>query len=176
MTVAIRPHGIFGPKDQAVSTMIAQAKKGMRFIIGDGQNIVDFTHVRNVVHGHIIAAEQLTPGSEACGQAFIITNDEPIGFWDFFGKVAEGMKCKKPSINLPYWLIYYISALVQLIVLILKPLVHIKVTLIPSRVSLAATHHYYNCTKAKRILSYTPIINLEDSIQQTLQYYSKANK
>ncbi len=36
LTVAIRPHGIFGPRDpQAVPIMIATAKAGkMKFIIG----------------------------------------------------------------------------------------------------------------------------------------------
>ena len=34
----------------------------------DGKNIVDFTYVENVVHGHILAAESLAGGSATCGK------------------------------------------------------------------------------------------------------------
>ena len=36
--------------------------------IRDGKNVVDFTYVENVVHGHILAAESLTPNSPTCGK------------------------------------------------------------------------------------------------------------
>lgn len=34
----------------------------------DGTNLVDFTFVENVVHGHILAAEHLRPNSPICGK------------------------------------------------------------------------------------------------------------
>lgn len=34
----------------------------------DGTNLVDFTFVENVVHGHILAAERLRPDSPTCGK------------------------------------------------------------------------------------------------------------
>ena len=34
----------------------------------DGSNLVDFTFVENVVHGHILAAEHLRPESPLCGK------------------------------------------------------------------------------------------------------------
>lgn len=34
----------------------------------DGTNLVDFTYVENVVHGHILAAEHLKPDSPLCGK------------------------------------------------------------------------------------------------------------
>ncbi|XP_060741431.1 sterol-4-alpha-carboxylate 3-dehydrogenase, decarboxylating isoform X4 [Tachysurus vachellii] len=70
LTVAIRPHGIFGPRDpQLVPILVDTARKGkMKFIIGDGTNLVDFTYVENVVHGHILAAEHLKADSPLCGK------------------------------------------------------------------------------------------------------------
>lgn len=38
------------------------------FILRDGSNLVDFTYVENVVHGHILAAEHLKADSPLCGQ------------------------------------------------------------------------------------------------------------
>ena len=40
----------------------------MVFFFSDGNNLVDFTYVKNVVHGHILAAEKLGKGSTACGK------------------------------------------------------------------------------------------------------------
>jgi len=34
LTVALRPHGIFGAKDQVCREMLLQAKKGLKFYIG----------------------------------------------------------------------------------------------------------------------------------------------
>lgn len=34
----------------------------------DGKNLVDFTYVENVVHGHILAAEHLKKDSPLCGK------------------------------------------------------------------------------------------------------------
>lgn len=67
----------------------------------DGANIVDFTHVTNVVHGHLLAAEKLlqqaslpaaqrgTLHDRVDGEAFLITNDEPIPFWAFLSAVLQ---------------------------------------------------------------------------------------
>ncbi|KAJ7424826.1 Sterol-4-alpha-carboxylate 3-dehydrogenase, decarboxylating [Willisornis vidua] len=45
-----------------------EEKAGRKSIISDGKNLVDFTYVENVVHGHILAAEKLQKGSPLCGQ------------------------------------------------------------------------------------------------------------
>ncbi|XP_044539151.1 sterol-4-alpha-carboxylate 3-dehydrogenase, decarboxylating [Gracilinanus agilis] len=70
LTTAIRPHGIFGPRDQQlVPILIEAARSGrMKFMIGNGKNLVDFTFVENVVHGHILAAEHLSSDSGLGGQ------------------------------------------------------------------------------------------------------------
>ncbi|XP_012582648.1 PREDICTED: sterol-4-alpha-carboxylate 3-dehydrogenase, decarboxylating isoform X2 [Condylura cristata] len=70
LTTAIRPHGIFGPRDtNMVPVLVDAARKGkMKFIIGNGKNLVDFTFVDNVVHGHILAAERLSRDSSLCGK------------------------------------------------------------------------------------------------------------
>jgi nucleoside-diphosphate-sugar epimerase len=58
-TVAIRPHSIFGPGDQHFwPKVIANAEAGkLRFYMGDGENLSDFTFVDNCVLGHTLAAE-----------------------------------------------------------------------------------------------------------------------
>ncbi|KAM8848346.1 sterol-4-alpha-carboxylate 3-dehydrogenase, decarboxylating [Synchiropus picturatus] len=173
LTVAIRPHGIFGPRDpQLVPILVDAARRGkMKFIIGDGSNLVDFTYVDNVVHGHILAAESLRADSPICGKPYHITNDEPIRFWDFMSQVLVGLGYAAPSLRLPYSLVYGLAVLLWLLALLLRPLLAIKPTFTPMRVALAGTHHYYSCERAKKDLGYKPVVSLKEGLARTLQSY-----
>ncbi|XP_033632299.1 sterol-4-alpha-carboxylate 3-dehydrogenase, decarboxylating-like isoform X2 [Asterias rubens] len=172
-TVAIRPHGIFGPRDpQLVPTLVETAKAGkMKFMIGDGSNLVDFTYVKNVVHGHILAAEKLGKESVVCGKSYHITNDDPIPFWDFMSLILIGLNYQPPKYHLPYALIYYLAVFLQLLVWILSPLVTLKMTFTPMRVALAGTYHYYSSERAKKDMGYKPLVGLGEAIQKTVESY-----
>ncbi|KAM6976441.1 sterol-4-alpha-carboxylate 3-dehydrogenase, decarboxylating [Aplochiton taeniatus] len=173
LTVAIRPHGIFGPRDpQLVPILVDTARRGkMKFIIGDGSNLVDFTFVENVVHGHVLAAERLKPDSPLCGKAYHITNDEPVKFWDFMSEVLVGLGYPAPRYHLPYMLVYGLALLLWLLALLLRPLVAFKPTFTPMRVALAGTHHYYSCARAKQDMGYKPVVSLKEGIARTVQSY-----
>ncbi|XP_026212811.1 sterol-4-alpha-carboxylate 3-dehydrogenase, decarboxylating [Anabas testudineus] len=173
LTVAIRPHGIFGPRDpQLVPILVDTARRGkMKFIIGNGTNLVDFTFVENVVHGHILAAEHLRADSPICGKPYHITNDEPIRFWDFMSEVLVGLGYDPPRYHLPYMLVYGLALFLWLLALILRPLVSFKPTFTPMRVALAGTHHYYSCERAKQDMGYKPVVSLKEGIDRTVQSY-----
>jgi nucleoside-diphosphate-sugar epimerase len=55
---ALRPSGIFGEGDTVmVPTFVKQAKAGkMKYIIGNGRNVWDFTYVGNVAQAHILVS------------------------------------------------------------------------------------------------------------------------
>ncbi|XP_045062795.1 sterol-4-alpha-carboxylate 3-dehydrogenase, decarboxylating-like [Coregonus clupeaformis] len=173
LTVAIRPHGIFGPRDpQLVPILVDTARRGkMKFIIGDGCNLVDFTFVENVDHGHILAAESLRPESPICGKAYHITNDEPVRFWDFMSDILVGLGYAAPRYHLPYTLVYGLALLLWLLSLLLRPLVAFKPTFTPMRVALAGTHHFYSCSRAKQDMGYKPVVSLRDGIRRTVASY-----
>lgn len=173
LTVAIRPHGIFGPRDpQLVPILIDTARRGkMKFIIGDGTNLVDFTFVENVVHGHILAAERLRADSPICGKAYHITNDEPIRFWDFMSEILLGLGYPAPRYHLPYLFVYGLALLLWMFSLLLRPLISFKPTFTPMRVALAGTHHYYSCERAKEDMGYSPIVSLKEGIKRTVESY-----
>eukprot|EP01137_Pigoraptor_chileana_P000180 Opistho-2@35890 len=173
MTVAVRPHGIFGPRDpHLVPTLVETARAGKtKFMIGDGENLVDFTHVRNVAHAHIVAGESLKKGAKINGKAYNITNDEPIRFWDFLGRILTGLGYPAPQSNLPYRFVYVIAVILQFFCFILRPITVIKPTFTPMKVALAGTYHYYDCSAAKRDFGYKPIVKLSDGIADTLEHF-----
>ena len=44
----------------------------MSVLSRDGKNLVDFTYVDNVVHGHILAAQKLGKDSPVCGKVRVL--------------------------------------------------------------------------------------------------------
>lgn len=128
----------------------------MKFVIGNGKNLVDFTFVENVVHGHILAAERLSRDTGLGGKAFHITNDEPVPFWTFLSRILTGLNYEAPKYHIPYWVAYYLALLVSLFVMVISPVIQLQPTFTPMRVALAGTFHYYSCEKAKKLLGYQP--------------------
>jgi sterol-4alpha-carboxylate 3-dehydrogenase (decarboxylating) len=175
LTVAIRPHGIFGPRDpQCIPTIVRTARTGkMKFIIGNGQNMVDFTYVENVVHGHILAAEELRADSLVCGKAYHITNDAPLPFWKFMGQVVKAVELPEPQVRLPYWLIYGLAVILHYVCVALSPIVTITPTFTPMRVALAGTHHYYSCQRAKTELGYSPVVKMDEGLKRSMEDFKR---
>lgn len=178
LTAAIRPHGIFGPRDpQLVPILIDAARKGkMKFMIGNGKNLVDFTFVENVVHGHILAAEHLSRDAALGGKAFHITNDEPIPFWTFLSRILTGLNYEAPKYHIPYWVAYYLAFLLSLLVMVVSPLIQIQPTFTPIRVALAGTFHYYSCEKAKKLIGYRPLVTMDEAVERTVKSFHHLRK
>jgi sterol-4alpha-carboxylate 3-dehydrogenase (decarboxylating) len=97
-TSSIRPAVLFGEGDkQMIPTIVDRTKAGNAKIqIGDGLNLFDFTYVENAAAAHILAADALlrkvpaaSPKGKVDGEAFFVTNDKPIPFWEFSRMVAN---------------------------------------------------------------------------------------
>ncbi|KAL9606778.1 MAG: hypothetical protein Q9179_000068 [Wetmoreana sp. 5 TL-2023] len=95
LTTALRPSGLFGEDDKVtVKPMVDAAAEGKyRYQVGNGKNLFDWTYIGNAVDAHILAAQALFRASESTtrapvnesvdGEAFLLTNDEAVPFWDF---------------------------------------------------------------------------------------------
>lgn len=105
-------------------------------------------------------------------QAYFITNDAPLPFWDFISRVVMGLGYRPPTRHLPYWLIYFISLLVHLVCKLLSPLLTLTPTFTPMRVALAGTHHYYSCARAKRDFGFKPVVKFDEALARTLEHFS----
>ncbi len=64
-TVSLRPSGIFGEGDPLfVPVVVEKAKIGkLKYIIGNGSNLMDFTYVGNVAHAHILVRLRISATS-----------------------------------------------------------------------------------------------------------------
>ncbi|KAJ0987488.1 hypothetical protein J5N97_005844 [Dioscorea zingiberensis] len=177
LTCCIRPSSIFGPGDRLmVPSLVAAAKAGKsKFIIGDGNNEYDFTYVENVAYGHICAERTLASGGlsaeNAAGQAYFITNMEPMKFWEFMSRILEGLEYERPKMKIPASVIMPIAHLVEWTYKILAQYGMRVPQLTPSRIRLLSCNRTFSCSKAKSLLGYEPVVSLEDGLKRTIESY-----
>ncbi|CAJ1973603.1 unnamed protein product [Sphenostylis stenocarpa] len=178
LTCCIRPSSIFGPGDRLlVPTLVDAARKGKsKFLIGNGNNVCDFTYVENVAHAHICADRALAsegPVSEkAAGEAYFITNTEPMKFWEFVSVVLDGLGYERPRIKIPVVVILPIAHFVEWIYRLLGPYGMKVPQLTPSRVRLTSCSRTFDCSKAKDCLGYAPIVTLQEGLRRTIESYA----
>ncbi|KAK9084178.1 hypothetical protein Scep_030649 [Stephania cephalantha] len=165
LTCCIRPSSLFGPGDRLmVPSLVSAARAGKsKFIIGDGNNMYDFTYVENVAHAHVCAERALSSeaAGKAAGQAYFITNAEPIKFWQFISLILGGLGYERPRIKIPASVMMPIAHLVELAYKLLGPYGMPVPQLTPSRVRLLSCSRTFNCSKAKDQIGYTPIVSLQ---------------
>ncbi|MED6173882.1 3beta-hydroxysteroid-dehydrogenase/decarboxylase isoform 2 [Stylosanthes scabra] len=178
LTCSLRPSSIFGPGDRLmVPSSVDAAKAGKtKFIIGDGNNMYDFTYVGNVAHSHLCADQALASEGEvskrAAGEAYFITNMEPIKFWEFMSLILEGLGYERPRIKIPAFVIMPIALLVEYTYRLLGPYGMKVPQLTPSRVRLLSCNRTFDCSKAKERLGYEPIVTLKEGLQRTIDSFS----
>ncbi|KAH1255995.1 hypothetical protein AAZX31_03G002300 [Glycine max] len=173
LTCCIRPSSIFGPGDRLlVPSLVDAARKGKsKFLIGDGNNVYDFTYVENVAHAHICADRALV-SEKAAGEAYFITNMEPMKFWEFVSVVVEGLGYEGPRIKIPTFVIMPFAHLVEWIYRLLGPYGMKVPQLTPSRIRLTSCSRTFDCSKAKDRLGYAPIVTLQEGLRRTIESYT----
>src|SRR5262249_29114610 len=81
-TVSLRPPLSGGPGDNHLTPrLLARARAGRLRQVGDGGNRVDVTYIDNAAAAHLLAADRLAPGSPVAGQAYFISQGEPVALW-----------------------------------------------------------------------------------------------
>jgi len=174
-TCALRPSGIFGEGDTVmVPTMVRQARAGkMRFVIGGGRNLWDLTYVGNVAQAHVLAAERLDVGSPAAGEAFFVTNQEPVPFWQFTGDLLEGLGYDRPSGRLPLWLVLGLAMLFEHVVRpLLSPVWRVSSDFTVFRVRIVTRARAFDGGKARRVLNYVPRVSVQEGLERTVAHFA----
>ena len=181
-TVAIRPHIIFGPDDRRfIPGLIERMQAGrMRYQIGRGTWLSDFTYVGNLVDGLLLADQALTDKSAdsvAAGQAYFVTNGEPMPFWDFVKRVGSRLGLPPISFRVPYGPIYGIAAIAEWIDSLRGGgTMRDDAGLTRFAIRYLVTHHYYSISRARRELGYSPAVSIEEGIELTCKHLEEKGR
>lgn len=188
VTCAVRPAGIYGEKDTTFTHKILEhSSKASPLVLsmqlGDNNNLFDFTYVGNIAYAHLLAAYRLAAtatryesGQSAPldherldGQAFNITNDSPVYFWDMTraawaltGKYVEPHQVWE----LPEGLLGPIGSLAETVMGLFG-----KTPRLTQRmVRYSCMTRYYSSDKAKVRLGYRPIVSVDEGLARAVGY------
>lgn len=167
-TCSLRPSVLFGPGDYQLIPSIHAciAKYETPFIIGNGYNLWDVTHVSNVADAHVLAAENLMTSRTAAGEAFFIQNNEPITFRDFCLAIWAHFGHVPPfEVHIPEGLAYVAGLACELATWATGT----STTLSRGSVRDACAMRYASGDKAKSILGYEARIGIEEGIRPSCE-------
>jgi sterol-4alpha-carboxylate 3-dehydrogenase (decarboxylating) len=167
--------------------MISAYHKGQtKFQIGENTNLFDFTYVENVAHGHLLAVLALLQTHKVLptvpldservdGEAFFITNDQPVYFWDFARAVWH-----EAGDRLPLSSVWHLSSdLMWTIGAVLENLFWVMgwtPNLTRAQVKYSTMSKYHSIAKAKSRLGYEPVVSLDEGIRRGVQYILEQDK
>ncbi len=174
-TCAIRPHVVFGAGDNRfIPAIVQKAQQGkLKRAVGNRDKLSDFTYVSNLVDAVVAAEERLTPGSPVCGQAYFVTNGEPIAFFDFIEKLLLEMGYPPIKGKVPYWLAYSVAAIAEAIDTLKGGTLNAEDGLSRFSIRYMVTHHYFCIAKARRDLEWRPKVSLQEGIRLTVEELSR---
>ncbi|KAF9029265.1 NAD(P)-binding protein [Hymenopellis radicata] len=179
-TVSIRPAGLFGVGDRELMAGCYDAvQRGMSHVqLGGNKNIFDRTYIGNVALGHVLAADKLDDPSvvaRVAGEAFTITNDDPMPFWDFQNdfydaiyKTFPGLPPRKKTFVIPKMLALFMASVMRFMAWIAGKR---EETFTRNTVTFATSAMVFSCGKAKAILGYKPEVTVQEGIQLTMQWW-----
>lgn len=190
LTAALRPSGLFGEGDlTAVKPMVEAAASGKyRYQIGSGKTLFDWTYVENASQAHILAAQALlkahalsTPlstGNRVDGEAFFVTNDEPVPFWDFARAIgaAAGYPTKPEDVRVIPRVVGLAMAIIAEWFVWVISLGQRKSTITRSGIRYSSMTRTFCVDKAKKRLGYKPLVSMKEGILRAGQSFVKTSK
>lgn len=166
-TCALRPHLIWGPRDQhLIPRLIERAKTGKLRIVGDGKNLVDMVFVENAAAAHVQAASALASDPEkAGGKAYFITQGAPVRLWDWINEIlaldGQPPVRKQVSANVAYYAGAVMESAYKMIGRMNE---EPRMTRFLARQ--LATHHYFDISAARHDLGYSPKVSTEEGMRR----------
>ena len=164
-TVALRPHLIWGPGDpHLVPRVIDRAISGRLALVGDGENLVDATYIDNAARAHLLAAERLDVDSPCAGNAYFISNGEPLPMRELLNRIlaAGGLKPVEKSVPpaLAYLAGWFLETLYRLTGKTEEP---VMTRFVARQLS---TAHWYDIAAARRDLDYRPAVGIDEGMER----------
>jgi len=174
-TCAIRPHLVWGPGDpHLIPRLVERGKRRQLKIIGNGRNMVDISYIDNVADAHILAAKNLNSSATAAGNAYFISQGEPVNLWhwinDLFGRL--GIEPVKKKIG--FRTAYAVGTLLEGIYLWFGREKEPQMTRFLAEQ--LAKSHWFSIDRAKRDLGYVPRVSTSEGLERVVEWIKNSSK
>lgn len=159
-TTVVRPGAIWGPGDpNVIPRVVRLLRRGAMPLVDGGRNLLGLTHVTNLVHGLVLAAES----GEAAGRLYHVTDGEEITAREALDAIADALGAPRPRLSLPFGLVLSAAALVEAASRALGRTSPPPVTRYGVR--FVSCHARYDVGKARRELGYEPVATFREGVR-----------
>lgn len=158
--VIVRPGTFFGPGDRLhFQRMADRVSAGRAVIVGRGDNALPFVYVTDVVQGLLRALER----EEAIGQAYNITNDQPLTQREFLQAIAAELGADPPRIHVPYRALYAAGYVAERVGALTRSRQQPILTRLGVKVF--GNDNRHSIEKARRELGYEPQVGVREGVR-----------
>jgi nucleoside-diphosphate-sugar epimerase len=163
-TAVVRPSWIWGNGDHVLPQLVTAVKTGQFIWIDQGKYPYMTTHVINVCHGAILAAER-SPG----GQAYFLSDGDVVQFRRWVTTLLQTAGVKSGRLSIPRWVAWNVAGLMETIWRMtsrkgIPPITRTMVRLIGQELT-------FTDSKAREELGYTPIVTRDNGLAELANLY-----
>jgi nucleoside-diphosphate-sugar epimerase len=158
--VIARPAWVYGSRCPRTEKLLRQVRKRRFPIFGSGQNLRHPIYISDAVTGLALCAE--VPA--ASGETFIIAGERPVTINELLSTIAAVQNVPAPSIRLPMPLGLAAGHMLQSGF----KLIGRKPPFSRRSLDFFLKHNAYDISKARRILSFHPVVDLETGLKMTI--------
>lgn len=166
-TVSLRPHLIWGPRDNhLLPRLIQKAKTGRLRQIGDGSNVVSVSYVENAAAAHLQVEESLRQSTVAAGKAYFINEPSEVNLWHWIDQLLALADLPPIQKVISAGAAYRIGQVMELLWQILPgepPMTRFVA-------SQLAGSHSYSVQAACDDFHYTPICSMDEGMNRLKAY------
>lgn len=164
-TCSLRPHLIWGPRDNhLVPRLVSRARAGRLVRVGNGTNLIDTIYVENAAEAHLQAADLLRPGSPVAGRAYFLSQGEPVSCWPWIDELLSlaGLPPVKRSVSAAA--AWRLGAVMEAFYRTFRIASEPRLTrFLAAQLS---TSHYFDLTRARADFGYEPRISIAEGMQR----------
>jgi nucleoside-diphosphate-sugar epimerase len=167
----VRPGNVFGPQDTLFTKpYLEMLKKGKMALINGGNAKTCPTYIENLMTAIWKIINLPLPN----GETWIITDGLDITWQEFTAKLATALGVAPPKLSIPFKPLYALAWLWEMLYLLLRkknpPL------LTRYRILNGGKHYHFSIEKANKILKFTPPIDLQTAIKQSIAWFNNLNE
>jgi nucleoside-diphosphate-sugar epimerase len=173
LTCALRPHLIWGPRDQhLIPRLLDRDRKGKLIRVGDGKNRIDMVYVENAAAAHIQALDALRPGSPVVGRAYFISQGSPVNCWGWIDQILALAELPPVSRGISFGTAWRLGAMMESLYGALRIQSEPRMTRFLA--AQLAKHHYFNIERARHDFGYRPHVSTEEGMQRLEEWLKSA--
>lgn len=164
-TVSLRPHLIWGPRDNhLVPRILSRGRAGQLRRIGAENKLIDSVYIDNAAEAHILAADRLAPGAPVAGKVYFISNGEPVPVWDLVDRILAAGRLPPVTRTVPVPVARAAGWLLETVHGALGLSGEPRMTRFVARE--LSTAHWFDIGAARRDLGYEPRVSIDEGLRR----------